>query len=115
MLHINEAFRVTFGYSEFDVIGKHFRMLFTDEDQRALRPEMELSMVKKQGFSSDHNYCMHRSGQAIWVSGESVWVESIEHGNCIVKVIQNIHAQKLQEKFLKETNEFSHTIFETIE
>ncbi|HYC27282.1 MAG TPA: PAS domain-containing protein, partial [Chitinophagaceae bacterium] len=115
ILHANEAFKTTFGFSDADIAGKHFRMLFTEQDQRALRPEMELSLVKKQGFSTDQNYTMHKNGQPIWVSGESVWVENSEEGNCIVKLIQNIHAQKLQEKFLKETNEFSHTIFGTIE
>jgi len=115
ILHINEAFKTAFGFTEEDVIGKHVRMLFTEQDQKALRPELELVLVKKQGFSTDQNYSMHKNGQPIWVSGESVWVESSEYGNCIVKVIQNIHAQKLQEKFLKETNEFSHTIFESIE
>ncbi len=115
MLQINEAFKNAFGFDEADVIGKHLRMLFTEEDQKALRPEMELQMVKKQGFATDQNYSMHKNGQPIWVSGESVWIESKEHGNCIVKVIQNIHSQKLQEKFLKETSEFSQTIFESIE
>lgn len=115
ILHINDAFKNAFGFNEEDLIGRHIRILFTEQDRQALRPEMELSLVKKQGFSSDQNYTMHKNGQSIWVSGESVWVESKEHGNCIVKVIQNIHSQKLQEKFLKETNEFSHTIFESIE
>jgi PAS domain S-box-containing protein len=115
MLHVNEAFKTAFGFSDEDVIGKHVRMLFTEHDQKALRPELELLMVKKQGFATDQNYSMHKNGQPIWVSGESVWVENKEEGNCIVKLIQNIHAQKLQEKFLKENNEFSHTIFKNIE
>lgn len=112
---INEAFKTTFGYSDNDLIGKHTRVLFTEHDQKAQRPEMELILVKKQGFSTDHNYTMHKKGHRIWVSGESIWIESPEYGNCIVKIIQNIHAQKLQEKFLTEANEFSHTILESIE
>lgn len=115
MLYVNDAFKTAFGFSDADVIGKHLRMLFTEEDQKALRPELELTMVKKQGFSTDQNYAMHKNGQPIWVSGESVWIENKEEGNCIVKLIQNIHGQKLQEKFLKETNEFSQTIFKSIE
>lgn len=115
MLYINDAFKNAFGFSDEDVIGKHVRMLFTVEDQKALRPELEVTMVKKQGFATDQNYCMHKNGQPIWVSGESVWIENKEEGNCIVKLIQNIHSQKLQEKFLKETNEFSQTIFQSIE
>lgn len=115
MLHVNEAFKNAFGYAEQDLIGRHMRMLFTEQDRQALRPELELVLVKKQGFSTDQNYSMHKNGQPIWVSGESVWVGNKEEGNCIVKVIQNIHAQKLQEKFLKETNEFLPTIFKSIE
>lgn len=115
VLKINEAFSTTFGYNEEDIIGKHFRMLFTEHDQKAQRPEMELIMVKKQGFAPDENYTINKKGYAIWVSGESIWVESSEYGNCIVKIIQNIHAQKLQEKFLSEANEFSHAIIENME
>jgi PAS domain S-box-containing protein len=115
ILQVNDAFKGAFGYTDRDIIGKHTRILFTEEDRKMLRPEMELALVKKQGFSQDQNYTVHKSGQNIWVSGESVWVENKELGNCIVKVIQNIHAQKLQEIFLKEANEFSQAIFESID
>ena len=115
ILKINKAFTTTFGYTEKDLVGQHFRLLFTAEDQQAQRPEIELEMVKKNGFSPDQNYTVNKKGHLIWVSGESVWIESEEHGNCIVKIIQDIHAQKVQEKFLSEANEFSHAIVENIE
>lgn len=114
ILKINNAFEDAFGFTEKDLSGKHMRVLFTEQDQKAQRPEMELIVVKRQGFSTDHNYSMHKNGHPIWVSGESVWVPASKYGNCIIKVIQNIHAQKLQEKFLSEANEFSSIILENI-
>lgn len=115
ILDVNQAFTTAFGYSKESIVGKHSRILFTDHDQKAQRPEMELVLVKKQGFSTDQNYTVHQNGNRIWVSGESVWVPDSEYGRCIVKVIQNIHAQKLQEKFLSEANEFSNVILASIE
>jgi PAS domain S-box-containing protein len=114
ILDVNEAFTHSFGYLPEDLHGKHCRVLFTIEDQRALLPEMEIEQVRQHGSSSDRNYTMHKDGSCIWVSGESVLVRDQEGKNFIVKLIQNFHEQKLLEKFLKESQEFSESVVRSI-
>ena len=113
ILQSNKAFEDHFGYTEKDVFGKHTRMLFTQEDQNLKKPEMEIATVKEHGAADDNNYIVHKDGSLVWVTGESILVES---GNTlyISKVIHNIHTQKVMERFLIETNEFVESIFKTI-
>jgi PAS domain S-box-containing protein len=95
------------------LFGKHTRLFFTDEDQKLKRPEMEIATVKEQGIAEDNNYLVHKDGSLIWVMGESILIRS-DHGVYISKVIHNIHAQKVMERFLVETNEFVESILKTI-
>jgi len=114
ILKVNEAFVNSFGYTTDSIEGKNFRVLFTDEDRKAGKPEKELQNVKMTGSSSDDNYLVDKTGNQVWVSGESVFINTNENETYIVKVIQNIHAQKQLERFVLESNEFLESIFESI-
>ncbi len=46
---INMAFTTAFGYTDDDIIGEHFRLLFTEEDRKAGLPETELANVLSKG------------------------------------------------------------------
>jgi PAS domain S-box-containing protein len=113
ILKVNEAFKTAFGYSDEDIAEKNFSFLFTDEDKKLGKPAIELQKVKSQGCASDDNYLVHKDGLTVWTSGESVFVHTSEEKNYIIKVIQNIHAQKQLERFLIESNEFIESIFES--
>jgi PAS domain S-box-containing protein len=113
ILQSNKAFEDHFGYTEKDLFGKHTRIFFTDEDQKLKKPEMEIATVKEHGMAEDNNYLVHKDGSLIWVMGESVLIQS-ESGLYISKIIHNIHAQKVMERFLVETNEFVESILKTI-
>jgi PAS domain S-box-containing protein len=114
ILKVNNAFTIAFGYNNNDVAEKNFSLLFTDEDKKAGKPTRELQRVKSQGFASDDNYLVHKDGTPIWSAGESVFVRTSKEENYIIKVVQNIHAQKQLEGFLTESNEFIESIFESI-
>jgi len=114
ILQVNPAFVTAFGYEEKDVEGKHFRMLFTEEDKKSDKPEREVNTALVEGSKSDNNYLVHSDGTPIWVNGESVLVTNGKHEKFIVKIIHNIHAQKQLERFLLESNEFIDSIFESI-
>jgi len=114
ILKVNSAFTIAFGYHINDVAKKNFSLLFTEEDKKAGKPVVELQKVKSDGFASDDNYLVHKDGTPIWTSGESVFIDTSKKENYIVKVVQNIHAQKQLEGFLTESNEFIETIFESI-
>jgi PAS domain S-box len=112
---INTAFTDSFGYNDDDIIGKHTKILFTQEDQKKGLPEIELNKVLQTGESKDNNYLVHKSGVVTWVSGESIRVENDKGEISILKVIQDIHQQKTSENSLREMNEFNESILTTIE
>jgi PAS domain S-box-containing protein len=114
ILRVNNAFTIAFGYNNNDVVERNFSLLFTEEDKKAGKPVVELQRAQSYGFASDDNYLVHKDGTPIWTSGESVFVHTSKEKNYIIKVIQNIHAQKQLEGFLTESNEFIETIFESI-
>ena len=77
-------------------------------------PEKELNTVLSKGHGSDDNYLVSKNKTITWVSGESVLVKNDE-GNSIVKIIQNIHQQKISELSLERLNEFNENILSSIE
>src|SRR2546423_8822968 len=114
ILKVNDAFTDAFGYNNNDLSEKNFSLLFTEEDKKAGKPIVELQRIKSKGVASDDNYLLHKDGSPIWTSGESVFVCTSKEENYIIKVVQNIHAQKQLEGFLTESNQFIESIFESI-
>jgi PAS domain S-box-containing protein len=114
ILHVNRAFLLSFGYDESDLIGEHFSLLFTPEDQERDLPMREVQMVLDEGQSFDNNYLMNRNGLRTWVSGESVLLSNEQGGKCVLKVIQNIHIQKESEQSIVRLNTFNESILATI-
>ncbi|RYZ52954.1 MAG: PAS domain S-box protein [Sphingobacteriales bacterium] len=113
ILKINSAFTYTLGYHDSDLINRNFKMLFTAADRVLQLPEKELERVKAQGFSHDNNFLLHKNGMPIWVTGESICIQE-EGSSYYIKLVQEIHQQKLLEKFLQESNAMVNTIFESI-
>ena len=114
ILDVNEAFTHAFGYTKEDLQGKHIKVLFTEEDRASQMPEMEIEKVNQHGSAIDRNYVMHKDGSCIWASGESILARDHEGKECLIKFIQDIHEQKLLEKFLKESKEFSDSVVTSI-
>ena len=115
ILNINEAFNLRFGYSAEDLKEKNFSILFTEEDKAINKPERELQTVITNGSANDENYLVHKDGNKVWVTGESVLIENKENEIYIVKVVHNIHAQKQLERFLLQSHEFVDTVFDSID
>ncbi len=114
IVQINQAFTTSFGYDPEDILQKSFSVLFTEEDKKKNKPELELQMVITQGSGSDDNYIVQKSGKFNWVNGESVLVTGEDGTRNIIKIIHNIEAQKQLERFLVESNDFIETILESI-
>jgi len=114
ILQVNQAFISSFGYSKEDVLNKHFSMLFTEEDRKRNKPNIEIQKVNTEGSGNDDNYLVQKSGKAVWVNGESVLVTNEHEEAFIVKIIHNIEAQKQLERFLVESNDFIETILDSI-
>lgn len=112
---INPAFKECFGYSEMDLIGNHANILFTQEDQKDGLFEKELDQVINEGQSFDNNYFVNKDQTITWVRGESMLVKTPAGNNFIVKIIQDIHEQKISENEIRELNDFNENILGSIE
>src|SRR5690606_27795705 len=94
-------------------------LLFIKDDKLKQLPENEMEEAINTGSANDENYLLKGDGLPIWVNGESILIE--ESGKqYIIKIIQDIHTQKLleeelvskskqQEKTIKDRNLFIHT------
>ncbi|MEO6894983.1 MAG: ATP-binding protein [Ginsengibacter sp.] len=111
---VNASFKECFGYGEKDIVGKSSVILFTQEDQDNGCPEKEIKKTLKTGQANDNNYLVHKNGEKIWVSGESVLVTNEEGEKMILKIVQNIHKQKTSENSVTELNKFNDNILESI-
>jgi PAS domain S-box-containing protein len=112
---VNTAFNKGFGYTDDEIIGKHFKILFTEEDQKKGMPEHELSNVLQKGQCMDNNYLVNKNKVITWVSGESILVKNDKGEISILKLIQDIHSQKEYELSLQSSNEFNESILSSIE
>ncbi|MBO9702975.1 MAG: PAS domain-containing sensor histidine kinase [Sporocytophaga sp.] len=102
------------GYTHENLIGKHFSILFTEEDLKENKPGKELQVAKEKGFGIDNNYIIHKNGDLIWCQGESIVVDD-EGEIYFVKYIYNINKQKQLEESLKKSKKFSESVLETID
>jgi two-component system CheB/CheR fusion protein len=58
-----------FGYSEKEVLGRHFAVLFTAEDRAAAVPEEELKTAAQQGQAADDRWQARKDGSRFWANG----------------------------------------------
>jgi PAS domain S-box-containing protein len=114
VVNVNGAFTKCFGYKEKDIIGKHLRVFFTEEDQNNGLPDKEVQNVLHLGQCNDNNYFVHKNKTKIWVSGESILVKNKAGEESILKVIQDIHSQKISQISLHQANEFNENILRSI-
>lgn len=111
---VNTAFTDCFGYEENDVVGKNSAMLFTKEDQEKGCPQREINKTLQTGQANDNNFLVHKNCDKIWVSGESILVTNEDDEKMILKIVQNIHKQKVSENSVVELNTFNTNILESI-
>lgn len=58
-----------YGYTEAEIVGKHFKVLFTPEDRAARIPEREMKIVLEKGFSEDERWHLRKDGSRFYASG----------------------------------------------
>ncbi len=114
ILDVNKGFMNAFGYKKNELVGKNFEMLFTDKDREENKPGLEIKIALNKGAKSDNNYLLNKEGLPIWVLGESISAVNKDGEKYVVKIIQNINTQKKLEGFLIESDEFIHTIFDSV-
>lgn len=66
----NQGAKHTFGFSREEAEGRHFRFIFSAEDQRAGVPETELETARANGRSDDERWHVRKDGSRFYCSGE---------------------------------------------
>ncbi|HUR12623.1 MAG TPA: PAS domain-containing protein [Flavitalea sp.] len=113
IIKANQAFSSAFGYTAEELKGQYFDLFFVDSDRKAHVPEKEIIKVNTTGSADDDNYLVHKDGTPVWVTGEAI-LAITDNGRYIVKIIHNIHAQKLLEGYLLKSNEILEHLFESV-
>lgn len=69
VLSWNAGAERTLGYTEGEVLGRHFSRLFTPEDIRLGEPEKELSQAAAKGRAEDERWHIRKDGSRFWAIG----------------------------------------------
>ena len=75
ILEVSHSFTTNFGYTNEDLKGKNFKILYTETDIKNDMPGKEVNNILKRGQSNDENFVVHKNGSAIWCTGESILVK----------------------------------------
>ncbi|MEO6638388.1 MAG: PAS domain-containing sensor histidine kinase [Ginsengibacter sp.] len=114
ILKVNAAFENAFGYTEPDLKGRNFSILFTDNDQKNELPKKELERVLATGQANDKNFLVSKHQGPVWVNGESVLLTDESMEPCILKVVQDIHTEKESEYIIEKVNKFNENVLMSI-
>jgi PAS domain S-box-containing protein len=104
ILQASKGIERSFGYTEENLAGKNFSILFTREDLLKNKHITELYNCLHQGAASDKNYIVHKDGSYIWVHGETICTRDGEGNIRLVKIVYDINEQKVLETSLMNTN-----------
>src|SRR5690606_38816176 len=56
------------GYTESEVIGRHFSIVHTDEDRAELKPEQSLAIAAREGKYEAEGWRVRKDGTRFWAS-----------------------------------------------
>ncbi|MEO7961426.1 MAG: PAS domain S-box protein, partial [Ginsengibacter sp.] len=114
IVRVNTAFEDAFGFTELDLKGRNFSMLFTDSDQKKELPKRELEKVLATGQANDKNFLVSKHQGPVWVNGESVLLTGESMEPFILKVVQDIHTEKESEHIIENINKFNENVLMSI-
>lgn len=93
------------GYTEDDIIGKHFSIFYSQDDVDAGKPERELRIATKLGRIEDEDWRIRKDGTRFWAN---VVITALRNdaGELVgfAKVTRNLTERKRQEDDLRRAN-----------
>lgn len=87
------------GYTEEEVLGRHFRIFYTEEDVRTGKPEWELEMAAREGRCEDEYWRVRKDGRKFW-GNEIVTALRTENGTLLgyVKISRDLTRRRQAEE-----------------
>lgn len=102
----NEGAELIHGYKAGEVIGKHFAIIYPEEDLRRGKPAWELEVASRTGRFEDHGWRVRKDGTRFWTN---VIVTALHDGDgrpCgFGKVTRDITRQREAEEALRASEE----------
>ncbi|MBN3853361.1 EAL domain-containing protein [Paraburkholderia sp. Ac-20340] len=106
--HWSASAQMSGGYCRDDVVGRHYRSLYTADDQASGRPERELRAAMREGRFEGDGWRVRKDGVSVW---SHVLIEPIYHaGNELfgyaVLTQDRTEARRIQQQSLDHERRF---------
>ncbi len=110
----NEGAKKLLGYTEEEIIGECFAVLFTDEDLKENAEKKELKEALKSGKGIDERYHVRKDKSQFWVSGLVFPMYNNEHEHIgFTKVMRNIDERVAAEQHMQDAKNYAESIVES--
>jgi PAS domain S-box-containing protein len=101
----DEAGRIL-GYAEAEALGRHFSIIFTEEDKRDGVPDHELRTALSDGRAEDERWHVRRGGERFWALGIVTPTRDTSGGHTgFSKILRDMTDRKRGEDQLRSANE----------
>lgn len=108
----NEGAKKLKGYEDHEIIGKHFSVFYSEEDNHKNKPINELVHAIQHGQIEDEGWRYKKNGEKFWANVVITRMND-EHGNLIgfSKVTRDLTARKMaEEKHKQVVKELKNTV-----
>ncbi len=92
------------GYSEQEVLGKHYSMLYTEEDAKAGVPDEHLRIASAEGFYRGDGRRRRKSGEIFPAEVEITPLGDSIKGSAYAKIVRDISARSRDHDRLRQAN-----------
>jgi PAS domain S-box-containing protein len=99
-----------FGFTEADIMGRHFSCLFLESDARSGVPQHEIQRAAHSGRASDDRWLLRKDGRRIWVEGCLVALRAIASGGFGKIVRDQTSAKQAKEEIHALNVELQNTV-----
>ncbi len=99
------------GYTEEEILGKHFSCFFTPEDRSKNLPEAQLQLAREMGHAENDNWLVRKDGARFWASGVTTALRDENQGlHGYAKILRDLTERKqLTEALRQRAEELSET------
>ena len=102
------------GYQPEAILGKHYSVLYCDDDRERGVPDTELRTADREGYADDTRWLRHANGEGFWVEGLTTAIK--EEGKLIgfAKLTRDATERRKLEMKLERSNDelqrFAYTV-----
>jgi two-component system, chemotaxis family, CheB/CheR fusion protein len=103
--HWNAGAEHLLGYSESEMLGQRFDLLFTAEDRSAGVPEREVNCALRDGRAADDRLLVRKDGSRLWASGALMSMQGGTPGSAVQGFVKILRDQSDERRATEELEE----------